>query len=227
MTEVIELRPKLPETMLKIGRAWFSRYFYRNYDIVTYGDHLVPQTGPVLLLSNHIGWLDGPLLVALAPRPPHSLVKSEAFEGKTAKMLNAVGQVSVLRNGTDANAMRTMRSALLRGQVVLVYPEGTRGQGMFRSIYGGAAYLAATTGAPIVPIALFGTRIKTEDREAKPEKGRRIEIHYGEPFAMPKLQSPINKNELEEFKEDLRTKLSDHVRRAQSISQVELPERIK
>lgn len=227
MTDVIELRPKLPETMLKIGRAWFSRYFYRNYDIVTYGDHLVPKTGPVLLLSNHIGWLDGPLLVALAPRAPHSLVKSEAYEGKTAKMLDAVGQVSVLRKGTDANAMRTMRSSLLRGQVVLVYPEGTRGQGMFRSIYGGAAYLAATTGAPIVPIALFGTRIGTEDREAKPEKGRRIEIHYGEPFTMPKLQSPINKKQLEEFKEEMRTKLSDHVRRAQTISQVELPERIK
>lgn len=226
MTDSETLRDPLPETALKAGRKMVGPYLRRKYDIHVFDADRVPKTGPVLVLSNHIGWLDGPLLVALTPRPVHSLVKSESYVGKTAKLLDTVGQVPVLRTGIDANAMRTMKSALAHGQAVLVYPEGTRNQGLFKRIYPGAAYLAVSSGAPIVPVALFGTRIGDEDREAKPEKGRRIEIHYGEPFSLKKIDSPISKLELTLAQEELRLKLAMHVQTAQAQAQIELPERV-
>ncbi len=68
-------------------RPVVRRSVHRQWDVRQRGAHHVPVAGPVILASNHVGWLDGPLLILCAPRHAHALVKREAFEGRTARVL--------------------------------------------------------------------------------------------------------------------------------------------
>ena len=59
--------------------------------------HHVPSAGPVILASNHVGILDGPLLCAVTSRPVHALVKREMFRGPVGGALRGLGQISLER----------------------------------------------------------------------------------------------------------------------------------
>ena len=167
------LRPvELPEKMLGRLRRYAATWLDRNWTIRTHGESNVPSHGPVILAANHIGWLDGPVLFLKAPRPAHALVKRELFVGKTGRFLTAAAQIPVNRTGTDVGALRTAAESLLAGQVVIIYPEGRRGDGEFRTIKGGAAWLSLVSGAPVVPIAIFGTRAPGRPQGHPTREGR-------------------------------------------------------
>ena len=86
--------------------------------------------------------------------------------------------------------------ALLAGQVVIIYPEGRRGDGEFRTIKGGAAWLSLVYGAPVVPVAIFGTRPPGAPKDTRPEKGDAIDVVYGEPIDIPKTPWPRTTDEI-------------------------------
>lgn len=223
MSSTITSTTGLPEKGLRFARRRAHGYFHRKWEIHERGQHFIPETGPVILASNHIGWLDGPLLVATAPRPLHAMAKEEEFTGKTGRLLNFVGQIKVARNRTDAGALRQARQALAAGQAVLLYPEGTRGDGEFRNFKGGVTYLALVSGAPIVPVALFGTREAGEGSSARPPRGRRLDIVYGEPIQFPMQGWPRDRGMMEDAGEQIRDHLRAHVSRAKTALKRDLP----
>jgi 1-acyl-sn-glycerol-3-phosphate acyltransferase len=67
-----------------VGRRVWQGVFHGFYRSTTIDGHRVPETGPVLLASNHTGLIDGPLVFGLAPRPAHFVVKQEMFHGISA-----------------------------------------------------------------------------------------------------------------------------------------------
>ncbi len=213
----------LPERGLRVVRGRAVGYFHRRWEIHERGQGHVPEKGPVILASNHIGWLDGPLLVATAPRPLHAMVKEEEFVGRTGRLLRFVSQIKVARNRTDAGALRTAVRALQAGQCVLIYPEGRRGDGEFTRFKGGVTYLALVTGAPIVPVAVFGTRQPGEPPSARPAAGARLDIVYGEPIQLPMQVWPRDRGMLEDAGERIHDHLRAHVSRAKAALKRDLP----
>ncbi|MBZ5734117.1 1-acyl-sn-glycerol-3-phosphate acyltransferase [Nocardioides sp. TRM66260-LWL] len=160
---------------------WLLR---RRWDVVVHGAAHVPARGPVILAPNHIGVIDGPLVAIVAPRPVHALTKSEMFVGRTGTFLRHAGQIPLDRWRTDVAAVRSCLRVLRDGGVVGVFPEGRRGDGELTRLHGGAAYLALVAGAPIVPVALFGTRQPGADADALPPRGARIDVAFGEPLGL-------------------------------------------
>ncbi|WP_456697085.1 lysophospholipid acyltransferase family protein [Aeromicrobium sp. P5_D10] len=213
----------IPERGLRFARGRTQGYFYRKWEIHERGQRFVPAEGPVILASNHIGWLDGPLLVATAPRPLHAMAKEEEFVGKTGRLLRFVGQIKVARNRTDSGAVRQALRALAADQAVLLYPEGTRGDGEFRNFKGGVTYLALVTGAPVVPVAIFGTREAGESSQARPPRGRRLDIVYGESIQFPMQAWPRDRGMMEDAGEQIRDHLRAHVSRAKTALKRDLP----
>lgn len=213
----------LPERGLGFVRGRVSGYLHRRWEIHERGRARVPASGPVILASNHIGWLDGPLLVATAPRPPHAMVKDEEFVGKTGRFLRFVGQIKVSRKRTDVGAVRQAIRALEAEQCVLIYPEGRRGDGEFRRFKGGVAYLALTTGAPVVPVAIFGTRQPGEPSNARPARGSRLDIVYGKPIQFPMQGWPRDRGMLEDAGVQIHEHLRAHVSAAKDALKRELP----
>jgi 1-acyl-sn-glycerol-3-phosphate acyltransferase len=213
----------LPEAGLRLMRRLARGYFHRRWDIHLRGQGHVPADGPVILASNHIGWLDGPLMFVTAPRPAHAMVKEEEFVGRTGHLLRFVGQIKTARGRNDTGAVRRAVQALRGGQCVLIYPEGLRGDGEFRVFKRGVAYLALVTGAPVVPVAIVGTRLAGEPADARPAKGARVDVVYGEPIRFPMQDWPRDRGMIEDAGEEILDHLRTHVSRAQSVLKRELP----
>jgi putative phosphoserine phosphatase/1-acylglycerol-3-phosphate O-acyltransferase len=137
---------------------------YARFDIE--GLEHVPASGPVLLASNHRSYFDvAPLAIVAARigRPVRFLGKRELFDAPILGWLaRSVGGIPVDRGSGSDQALREAEAALRAGEVVVVLPEGTipRGEAFFdAALHGrtGTARLAAATGAPVLPIGLWGT----------------------------------------------------------------------
>jgi len=144
-----------------------------------HGTGNVPPQGPVIVAANHTGVIDGPLLAIFGPRPVHALTKREMFEGRLGGFLQASGQIPLDRLATDRSAIRACLHVLARGGAVGIFPEGNRGAGDLTRFRPGAAYLALVTGAPIVPLTMFGTRPAGGGKDALPEPGAVLDLVYG------------------------------------------------
>lgn len=213
----------LPEVGLRLMRTIVRPLFDLRWDIHERGQGKVPETGPVILASNHVGWLDGPLLFVKVPRPTHALVKEEEFVGGLGRLLRFVGQIKVSRTRNDTGALRRATQALAAGQAVLIYPEGTRGGGEFEAFKGGVSWLALVSGAPIVPVAIFGTRQPGESAGAKPPKGTRIDVVYGSPIQFPMQVWPRDRDMLADAGEQIHQHLRNHVAWSKAALKRDLP----
>jgi 1-acyl-sn-glycerol-3-phosphate acyltransferase len=213
----------LPEGGMKFMRKVARPYFNRRWDIHERGQGNVPETGPVIFASNHIGWLDGPLLFVRLPRAAHALVKEEEFTGRTGRLLHFVGQIKVSRGRNDTGALRRADAALAAGQAVLIYPEGRRGEGEFEEFKGGVAWLALVSGAPVVPVAVFGTRQAGENAEARAPKGARLDVVYGRPLEFPMQGWPRDRGMIEDAGEQIHDHLRAHILWSKNVLKRELP----
>ena len=130
----------------------------RRLTVRVHGREHVPAKGPVIYAGNHMGIMDGPLLVIFAPQPVHALTKVEMFSGRLGRLLRGAGQLPLDRFNTDPNAVKTCLRVLRDGHAVGIFPEGRRGAGDLERFHRGAAYFALVTGAPVVPVIFLGTR---------------------------------------------------------------------
>lgn len=219
-TAHLPVRKELGLRLTKPVAATLIRAYWRVY---LHGEGNVPDTGPAILASNHIGFLDGPVLVALTRRLTFAMAKHELFTGALGHFLARVGQISLNRRAVDTKAITRAIQVLRAGDVLAVFPEGSRTTGDVARARGGAAYLAMVTGAPIVPVALLGTREPGHSRSQLPRRGRPIHVVYGEPLAVPRSGWPRRKAAVADWTEVLRSRLAGHVAAAQALTGVPLP----
>ncbi|MEV0285238.1 MULTISPECIES: lysophospholipid acyltransferase family protein [unclassified Kribbella] len=215
--------PRLPYRLALPVRRFAQPYFQRKYRLTIHHEDLFPRRGPVLMSPNHLSLLDGPLLGAIAPRMLHQLGKIEAFGGLQGRFLRRIGQIPVDRSAYDVRAIRQSIQVLRDGRVLNIYPEGTRGAGDFARIRTGVAYLAMVTGAPILPVALLGTRLPHGSVEAFPPAGSRIDVVYGEPFSIDRVPFPRRHSDVRAVADQIGDVLRTHVRAAVEATGHPLP----
>lgn len=175
----------------------------------------VPSTGPVLLAGNHRGFLDGPLVAAYVERPACFLAKSELFRGWVVRPLGWLGQIPVDRGRPDREALRRAVQVLRGGDVLGMFPEGTRGVGELESVQHGIAYVALRVpGVPIVPVACLGTERALPKGAKVPRWRSRVDIVFGEPFTVAVPDNPRARSAVAAAAEEIRYALKAHVERA-------------
>ena len=154
------------------------------WNSTVHGAENVPDSGPVLLASNHASLRDGPLLFAVAPRDTHFLVKKEIMSGPLGWALGRAGQISIDRTHGDRDALQAVLGVLAVGGVAGVFPEGTRGRGDAASVRSGVAWLALQSGAPVVPVACLGAHLPGERNRTAPPPRRKLHFCFGKPFTV-------------------------------------------
>ncbi|NUS36757.1 MAG: 1-acyl-sn-glycerol-3-phosphate acyltransferase [Pseudarthrobacter sp.] len=182
----------------------------------------VPTGGPVIFAANHISFLDGPVMFGAAPRPMHILVKQEMFKGFLGRVLRASGQLPVDRSG-DRGALQRCREVLDAGRCVGILPEGTRGSGAAADINGGVAWLALNSGAPVVPVAILGTRTGHEHLDSVPRPGRRFHGSYGAALTLSRRTGESGRASMDRAAREIQAALAGHVRDTVQLSGQPLP----
>ncbi|MEZ0447573.1 lysophospholipid acyltransferase family protein [Cellulomonas sp. ICMP 17802] len=202
---------------------WIGRFLARVvWGTRVVGARNVPADGPVLFAANHTGIVDGPILLGVAPRPSHMLVKEEMFWGPVGWVLRAAGQIPVDREG-GRTALTSALAVLKRGGVVGVFPEGNRGRGDAASARAGIAWLALNGHAPVVPVAVLGTRRTGESVNHVPGLRRRLAIEFGEPLVLERPPGTSGKVALVEANEAIRVALAALVDSAVARTGLALP----
>ena len=147
-----------------------------------YGLERVPESGPLLIVANHLSWYDPLLLGVVLRRRVWFFTKSEIFRwpiiGAASK---ATGQIPVRRGESDRAALEKGLAYLKEGKALGIFPEGTveRKTTMISALTG-VGMLAIRSGAPVLPIAHTGTRkVLRSPRWWFP----RVTITIGEPYA--------------------------------------------
>jgi 1-acyl-sn-glycerol-3-phosphate acyltransferase len=175
-----------------MGETWFHHLSTRSVDLATrlvtkrtvVGLEYVPPTGPVLLVANHIGLVDPALIGAVSPRPVYFMAKEELFHNPIVKWIISQYHAFPVRRGEgDRQAYQTTVRLLRQGEVVGMFPEGTRSRdGVLRRAHPGAAAIAARSGAKVLPVAVWGT----EQIFRWPRRVLRPEVHMvvGRPFTL-------------------------------------------
>ncbi|MEU3984919.1 lysophospholipid acyltransferase family protein [Streptomyces sp. NPDC026672] len=179
----------------------------------------MPESGPAILAVNHSHNIDGPMVMGVAPRPTHFLIKKEAFIGPLDPFLRGIGQLKVDRHGTDRTAITNALAVLDNGGVLGIFPEGTRGEGDFASLRAGLAYFAVRSGAPIVPVAVLGS----SERRGRLIRGlpplrSRVDVVFGDPFHADDGTGRRTRRALDEATERIQKQLTSHLETARRLT---------
>jgi len=118
-----------------------------------------PRTGPALVVINHLGDADAPLLVGFLPAVLDALGKIELFDFPfLGKLMDWYGIIWLHRGRPDRRAIRAALDGLAEGRVIVIAPEGRYSlTGELEEANDGAAFLALKAHVPVVPVALIGT----------------------------------------------------------------------
>jgi 1-acyl-sn-glycerol-3-phosphate acyltransferase len=165
------------------------------------GREHVPLTGPVILASNHLSFIDSIAIPLMAPRKVSYLAKAEYFTGSgiggwfSRALFTGVGALPVERETSRAAqaALDTALSVLKDGGAFGIYPEGTRSRdGRLARGKTGVAWLALTADCPVVPVAVKGTD-RVQPVGARWPRPHRITVTFGEPLTFPDQRGQAGK----------------------------------
>src|ERR1700733_1124540 len=160
------------------------------------GLEYVPQSGPVILASNHLAVMDSFYLPLVVRRRITFLAKSEYFTGTGLKgwlsrwFFTTVGQVPIDRSNADTAqaALDTAQRVLREGKLLGMYPEGTRSpDGRLYKGKTGLARLALETGVPVIPVAMIGTNVVNPPGTTRLRFGR-VTVRFGKPMDFSRFE---------------------------------------
>jgi len=185
----------------------FARFVLRVMCVLLYrlearGIDNIPREGPVVLCSNHKSLQDPITLGVWVPRKVHYMAKEELFRIPLfGSLIRAVGAFPVKRGGVSKEAIRTAITLLQGGNVMGIFPEGTRNEsvGMGKR---GAVTMAIRGGATVVPVALVG-----EYRVF-----RKMLAVYGSPIDLTPYKEQGTSESMEEATELIMSRIKEMVR---------------
>jgi glycerol-3-phosphate dehydrogenase (NAD(P)+) len=171
--------------VLLVVRSILTPFFLIYLRMERIGREHIPADGPVILASNHRSFFDPFVIGTITRRPVYYLAKQElfAYNRLMSWLLNALGAFPVDRGAGDQESIETAKIILGRGEIVLMFPEGTRTRpGPLGKAKRGVGRLALETGAPVVPVAVIGTEDIRKRWRIRP---RKVRIRAGRPVYFP------------------------------------------
>lgn len=176
-----------------ITRALLLPVIDLGFRLKSYGQESVPSHGAALICPNHASYMDPFLHARPQRRIFRFMAKSQLFDiPVVGRLVRSGGGFPVHRGERDEFAIELARQLLRDGQVVCLYPEGTR----YRSAVdlgpprSGAARLAIETGVPVIPVASWGNK----PRKVRGERGLpipKVTTVYGEPMRFPGVELSV------------------------------------
>ncbi len=162
------------------------------------GRYNVPRQGPFLIAANHLAWADIPLIPLYLPGKVVYMAKEEYFSSKIAWLVRFLGAFPVKRGEGDRQALRAADEQLKKGNVVVLFPEGTRSRTrMMAKGHAGLGMIALRSGVPVIPVAIWGSENLLK------KFGARITISYGTPMLLKPKGTKITREDIDNATEEV------------------------
>jgi len=181
-------RTREPDWVYDLVRVITSLYAYTLLRARAIGAENVPGSGAVILAPNHFSFMDHFLMGAYIRRKVRFMAKSQLFKKPMQFVYTHGGVFPVRRGARDEDVFITAETILARGGAITMYCEGGRSRTgkVAEQAKRGIGRLALETGAPIVPIAIFGSsRIRNWKRLQFPK----VTVQYGEAMRWEKVEN--------------------------------------
>jgi 1-acyl-sn-glycerol-3-phosphate acyltransferase len=175
-------------------RILFSIIFVVIFRYQVTGRENLPTQGGYILAANHLSLWDPPLIATLVPNHIHYMAKQELFAIPFfASLMRALGVFPVKRATADRGAIRMAINLLKSGEVVGIFPEGTRSKtGLLQQPEAGLELIASLAKVPVIPVAVIGTNRIFKAGNMIP----RFEVHFGKAICPSDKHTDKNKNSL-------------------------------
>lgn len=176
--------------VLRTIRSSFRTGLKAIADVSLNGYEHIPKEGPAIVVTNHLGRLDAMLGVGLSQRDDIILMIADKYRAVPfwRRIGNSLDAIWLNREEADLAAMREVLHRLKAGGLLGIAPEGTRSKTeALAPGKPGAAFLAARSGVPLIPVGVWGTEDRVVKERLRHMQRLDIHIRIGEPFALPPL----------------------------------------
>lgn len=158
-----------------------------------FGLRNVQARGAFIIASNHLAWADIPLVAVRLHRKVVYMAKEEYFTSRIAWVVRLLGAFPVKRGEGDRQALHTAEEQLKKGNILVMFPEGTRSRTRTMAKgHAGLGLIALRTGVPVVPVAIWGS--EKVFKEFRP----RVTICYGNPIVFKPRGAKITREDIDE-----------------------------
>lgn len=192
-----------------------------QFRVTVEGADRVPNQGPVIIAPVHRSFIDSFVVSEVTRRKLHYMAKDSLWDNRLlARVLPLIGAFPVHRQSADREALRRAQQVLEAGEVLILFPEGQRRTGpVVKDLHGGVAFLAARTGATIVPVGIGGSASVMPKGTHIP-RPRHIHLVVGEPVVTPSSpgKGRISRSRIERTTEELAATLQELYDRAVSVT---------
>lgn len=182
------------------------------------GAENVPRTGGVLLAGNHISYGDPVLLWCRSPRPVHFMAKAELWKvSLVGWFLDQTWTFPIKRGESDRGALTRASKYLKAGEVVGLFPEGTRNIDGVAEAQGGAAFLSLHNGIPVIPVGISGTE-RIRPKGTKGIRFPKVVISFGAPIDPSELAAVGKKERVETMTAEIMRRIGEQVAHAREVA---------
>ena len=191
--------PYDPPTWFWVAVRTVARFLYfLKLNLRVIGRENVPKEGAFIIASNHLSWMDVPLVPSFLKRKVVYMAKEELFYGKAGWIVRFMGAFPVKRGEADRQSLRVADTQLKAGKVFMIFPEGTRSK--IRQLgkgHVGLGMIALRAGVPVVPVAVWGS--ENTFKKLRP----RVTISYGRPLLLTPKGNKITREDIEEATDEV------------------------
>jgi 1-acyl-sn-glycerol-3-phosphate acyltransferase len=193
----------MPMFLWRLIRIVVRLIFAIIFDVHVVGRQNVPETGQLIIASNHLSWIDIPLIPALLKRRVVYMAKEEAFQGKAGWLVRFFGAFPVRRGEADRQSLKAAEDQLKAGRILGIFPEGTRSKiHALGQAHAGMGMIALRSGAPVLPVAIYGS--EKWSKKFRP----RITIIFGEPMILTPKGKKITREDIDESTEQVMLRIA-------------------
>jgi 1-acyl-sn-glycerol-3-phosphate acyltransferase len=199
------LLDRIVYTVCRTLIVWVGTVLFR---VRVDGREHFPRHGACVVAPVHRSNLDTPILGFVTRRRLRFMGKDSLWKKKpSAWFLSVLGGFPVVRGTADRDALRACQAVLERGEPLVMFPEGTRQSGpTVHELFDGPAFVAARTGAPIVPIGIGGSE-RVMPKGSKLIRPKKIVIIIGEPIVPPPSEGRVPRRVVGELSDRLHSTL--------------------
>ncbi len=196
--------PYITPTILYFALRWLAIIIFHIVNGVRLkGFDNVPRQGAFIIAANHLSWTDIPLIPMHLRRKVVYMAKEEYFSSKLAWLVRFLGSFPVKRGEGDRQALRTGEEQLKKGNILGIFPEGTRSRSRtLAKAHAGMGMIALRTGVPVVPVAIWGSENALKKFRAP------VTISYGEPIVFKPKGKKITREDIDEATETIMHKIA-------------------